>query len=81
MTCSRLHAPPGAQILYTNPVFVPGHDFLGTQGIISTWHTTEVFGSGWPSNAGGRLVGSLSRPALRFGGGQSTTLVPAQPRR
>ena len=26
------YAPPGAQILYTNPLFVRSHDFLGVQG-------------------------------------------------
>ena len=26
------YAPPGAQILYTNPIFVRGHDFIGSQG-------------------------------------------------
>src|SRR4029077_18030683 len=50
------YAPPGAQILYTNPVFVRGHDFLGAQGSQATWRSTEVFGTGWPSNAGGKLV-------------------------
>ena len=26
------YAPPGAQILHTNPLFVRSHDFLGVQG-------------------------------------------------
>jgi hypothetical protein len=54
------YAPPGAQILYTNPLFVRGHDFIGMQGSIHTWSSTELLGSGWPSNGGGRLVGSLA---------------------
>ncbi|HEY3740257.1 MAG TPA: hypothetical protein VGL53_10455, partial [Bryobacteraceae bacterium] len=53
------YAPPGAQILHTNPVFVRSHDFIGIQGTHHTWKQTEVFGTGWPSSAGGRLVGSL----------------------
>ena len=53
------YAPPGAQVLYTNPVFVRSHDFIGFTGASQTWKRTEVFGSGWPANAGGRLVGSL----------------------
>jgi len=53
------YAPPGAQVLYTNPVFVRSHDFLGVQSSNRTWRTTEVFGSGWPSN-GGAAGGSLA---------------------
>ena len=46
------YAPPGAQILHTNPVFVRSHDFIGFMGNNQTWKQTEVFGSGWPANAG-----------------------------
>ena len=53
------YAPPGAQVLYTNPLFVRSHDFVGAQGVNGTWKDTEVLGSGWPSSAGGKLVGSL----------------------
>ena len=53
------YAPIGAQILLTNPSFVRSHDFLGPQGTPMAWRTTEVSGSGWPSSAGGRLMGSL----------------------
>jgi hypothetical protein len=48
------YAPPGAQMLYANPVFVRSHDFVGVSGISQSWRATEVFGSGWPSNGGGR---------------------------
>ena len=44
------YAPPGAQILFTNPLFARGHDFLGVQGSNHTWRGTELFGTGWPSN-------------------------------
>src|SRR5205085_10202263 len=54
------YAPPGAQILHTNPLFVRSHDFVGLQGSNQTWKATEILGSGWPSSAGGKLVGSLS---------------------
>jgi hypothetical protein len=46
------YAPPGAQILTTNPLFVRGHDFIGMQGQNRSWRTTEIYGSGWPANAG-----------------------------
>ena len=52
------YSPPGAQLIQANPLFVRSHDFLGVQGA-SSWRTTRVFGTGWPSSAGGRLVGGL----------------------
>src|SRR5205085_1319361 len=35
------YAPPGAQILHTNPLFVRSHDFVGLQGSNQTWRATE----------------------------------------
>jgi hypothetical protein len=72
------YAPPGAQILYTNPVFVRSHDFLGVQGSNHMWRSTEVFGSGWPSNAGGRLVGSLAGLPYALAEAEQNFLVPEQ---
>ncbi len=53
------YAPPGAQVLLTNSLFVRSHDFIGPEGSPAYWRATEVGGSGWPANAGGRLTGSL----------------------
>ncbi len=72
------YAPPGAQILYTNPLFVRGHDFLGVQGSNHTWRSTEMFGTGWPSNGGGRLVGSLSGLAYALAEAEQNFLIPSQ---
>src|SRR6185369_4851466 len=72
------YAPPGAQILYTNPVFVRSHDFLGMQGTTHTWRPTETYGTGWPSNAGGRLVGSLSTLPYALAEAEQNFLVPSQ---
>jgi len=72
------YAPPGAQVLYTNPVFVRSHDFVGTQGTAHTWRPTELYGSGWPSNAGGRLIGSLSSLAYALAEAEQNFLIPAQ---
>ncbi|HUB81255.1 MAG TPA: hypothetical protein VMB03_20780 [Bryobacteraceae bacterium] len=72
------YAPPGAQILYTNPVFVRGHDFIGSQGNYNTWRNTEVYGTGWPSNAGGRLVGSLATLPYALAEAEQNFLIPAQ---
>jgi hypothetical protein len=72
------YAPPGAQVLYTNPLFVRGHDFIGLQGVNQTWRSTELFGTGWPSNGGGRLVGSLAGLPYALAEAEQNFLVPAQ---
>jgi hypothetical protein len=72
------YAPPGAQILMTNPMFVRGHDFIGMQGANRSWRNTEMYGTGWPSNAGGRLVGSLSGLPYALAEAEQNFLVPTQ---
>lgn len=72
------YAPPGAQVLMTNPLFVRSHDFLGLQGTNQTWRNTEVFGTGWPSNAGGRLVGSLSGLPYALAEAEQNFLIPTR---
>jgi hypothetical protein len=72
------YAPPGAQILYTNPLFVRSHDFIGMQGANHTWKSTELFGTGWPSNGGGRLTGSLVNLPYALAEAEQNFLVPTQ---
>jgi hypothetical protein len=72
------YAPPGAQILITNPLFVRGHDFLGIASANHSWRTTEVYGTGWPSNAGGRLVGSLTGLPYALAEAEQNFLIPTQ---
>jgi hypothetical protein len=73
------YAPPGAQILYTNPLFVRGHDFVGLSGGGGhTWQATELQGAGWPSNGGGRLVGSLANLPYALAEAEQNFLVPTQ---
>ncbi len=72
------YAPPGAQVVYANPMFVRGHDFTGSEGPARTWALTEIFGSGWPSNAGGRLVGSLVSLPYALAEAEQNFLVPSQ---
>jgi hypothetical protein len=72
------YAPPGAQILYTNPLFVRGHDFIGMQGSTHTWSSTELLGTGWPSNGGGRLVGSLANLPYTLAEAEQNFLIPTQ---
>jgi hypothetical protein len=72
------YAPPGAQVLYTNPLFVRSHDFLGVQGSNHTWKSTELFGTGWPSNGGGRLVGSLTGLPYALAEAEQNFLIPSQ---
>ncbi|HTY99835.1 MAG TPA: hypothetical protein VMB75_08375, partial [Rhodocyclaceae bacterium] len=72
------YAPPAAQVLYTNPAFVRSHDFVGGEGQPRTWHSTELAGTGWPSNGGGRLVGSLSTLPYALAEAEQNFLVPTQ---
>ncbi|MBM3810079.1 MAG: hypothetical protein FJW20_00420 [Acidimicrobiia bacterium] len=72
------YAPPGAQLLRTNPLFVRSHDFLGVQGTNQTWRNTEVLGTGWPSSAGGRLVGSLAGMAYALAEAEQNFLIPSR---
>ena len=62
---------------YTNPVFVRSHDFLGMQSNYHTWRSTEMYGTGWPSNGGGRLVGSLATLPYALSEAEQNFLVPA----
>ncbi len=72
------YAPPGAQILFTNPHFIRSHDFLGVQGNQQTWRNTEVYGTGWPSSAGGRLVGSLVSLPYALAEAEQNFLIPTR---
>jgi hypothetical protein len=72
------YAPPGAQILHTNPLFVRNHDFIGIQGTGQTWKATEMFGTGWPANAGGRLVGSLAALPYALAEAEQNFLIPSR---
>jgi hypothetical protein len=72
------YAPPGAQILQTNPLFVRGHDFIGMQGANHSWKPTELHGTGWPANAGGRLIGSLAGLPYALAEAEQNFLIPKQ---
>ena len=72
------YAPPGAQVLQTNPLFVRMHDFIGLQSTRQTWKSTEIYGTGWPSNAGGRLVGSLVSVPYALAEAEQNFLVPSR---
>jgi hypothetical protein len=53
------YAPPGAEALLTNPMFVRSHDFIGPESAPAVWRSTDVAESGWPASNGGHLTGSL----------------------
>lgn len=72
------YAPPGAQILYTNSLFARSHDFIGIQNSQQTWKQTEVLGTGWPSSAGGRLVGSLATLPYALADAEQNFLIPSR---
>ena len=61
------YAPPGAQILHTNPLFVRSHDFIGLQGAFQTWKNTDVLGSGLAHQRRWEADRIALRPALRIG--------------
>ena len=72
------YAPPGAQVLYTNPLFVRSHDFIGLPGTNQTWKATEVAGTGWPSSAGGKLIGSLASLPYALAEAEQNFLIPSR---
>jgi len=72
------YAPPGAQVLYANPLFVRSHDFVGLQGTNGTWKETEVLGNGWPTSAGGKLVGSLVSLPYTLAEAEQNFLIPSR---
>lgn len=55
-------APPGARVLYHNPLLVRSHDFIGESliGAKNTWQKAVLVGAGSPAGGGARLVGSLA---------------------
>ncbi len=56
------YEPPGAQMIYNNPLFVRSHDFSGvmTMGGEQAWKTPSLFGRGWTAAGGAHLAGSLA---------------------
>ncbi len=56
------YAPPGAQMLLNNPLFVRSHDFSGqmTTGGEQSWQVAALFGTGMPAAGGAHLAGSLA---------------------
>jgi hypothetical protein len=73
------YAPPSAQVLKTNALFVRNHDFVGYQTTgAKRWKETELTGSGWPASAGGRLGGSLSSTGYALAEAEQNFLIPSQ---
>jgi hypothetical protein len=72
------YAPPGAQVLNTNPLFVRSHDFIGSENVPLIWRQTGVYGSGWPQNAGGRLTGSLAALPYALAEAEQNFLIPSR---
>ena len=72
------YAPPGAQVLLTNPTFVRGHDFSGAPGHPVYWDATWVASGGWPANSGGRLTGSLAGLPYALAVAEQNFMVPVR---
>jgi len=71
------YAPPGAELIRANPLFVRTHDFLGPQRSRS-WTPARLMGVGWPHSGGGRLVGSLSGLAYALAEAEQNFMVPSE---
>lgn len=56
------YAPPGAQALHNNPLFVRSHDFAGETlgGVKTLWQAPMILGQGSPAGGGAHFVGSLA---------------------
>jgi hypothetical protein len=72
------YSPPGAQLIFTNPLFVRNHDFIGAQGLSMAWRPTEIVGNGWPASAGGRLMGSLISLPYAMAEAEQNFLTPTR---
>jgi hypothetical protein len=72
------YAPPGAQLLRTNPLFVRSHDFQGQLGNNPLWREAALYASGWPYSVGGRLVGSLAGLPYALADAEQNFLVPSR---
>ena len=48
------------------------------QGSNQTWKPTEVLGNGWPSSAGGKLVGSLAGLPYALAEAEQNFLIPSR---
>jgi len=57
---------------------VRSHDFFGNSSHPATWLGTEVMGTGWPANAGGRLTGSLSSLPYALAEAEQNFLIPTR---
>ena len=77
--CYVHYAPPGApDSLHESSVSCADTILSGCRGSVHTWSATELLGSGWPSNGGGRLVGSLANLPYTLAEAEQNFLVPTQ---
>ena len=68
------YAPPGAQVLYTNPLFVRSHDFVGLQGTNGTWKRNRSTRERLAQQRGWKAGWIAHQFALCFGGGRAKFL-------
>lgn len=73
------YAPPGAEVMFHNPLFVRSHDFMGRAGTGTgneIWGPGKISGTGWPLSGGGRLVGALSGLPYGLAEAEQDFLIP-----
>ncbi len=72
------YAPPGAQMLLNNPLFVRSHDFSGqmTRAGEQSWQTPTLVGRGFPAGGGAHLAGSLAELPYVLASAEQNFIVP-----
>src|SRR5262249_44819442 len=71
------YEPPGAQILFTNPMLVRSHDFAGEGSLRGEhWLTPMLLGRGATASGGARLVGSLANLPYVLAEAEQDFIVP-----
>ena len=71
------YEPPGAQMLYTNPMLVRSHDFAGEASLRGEhWQTPFLIGRGAAASGGARLVGSLANLPYVLADAEQDFIIP-----
>jgi hypothetical protein len=72
------YAPPGGQMIHTNPLFVRMHDFSGEVfvGAEQGWQSPILIGRGSAASGGARLAGSLADLPYSLARAEQNFLVP-----
>jgi hypothetical protein len=71
------YQPPGAQMLFTNPMLVRSHDFAGEVSLRGEhWQTAMLLGRGSAAGGGARLAGSLANLPYVLAEAEQDFIIP-----